>query len=55
MDYQLLLTDNHFRLKVKGIIDHSNAVLERKMSIINKELMSLKNEYLNELIKCILF
>ncbi len=52
MEYQLLLTDNHFRAKVKGIIDHSAIVLEKKMAIINKELLSLKNEYLDELIKC---
>ncbi len=51
MDYQLLLTDNHFRSKVKGIIDHSASVLEKKMQIINKELLSLRNEYLDELIK----
>ncbi len=50
MDHQSM-ENNLFRMKVKGIIDNSLIVLEKKITVINKELQSLKSEYLEELIK----
>jgi hypothetical protein len=49
---QAFITDQQIRGKIKGVIDNSVLILEKKITIINKELQSLKNEYLEELIKC---
>jgi hypothetical protein len=46
------LKDHKIKSKIKGVIDNSVLILEKKISIINKELQSLKNEYLEELVKC---
>jgi hypothetical protein len=53
MELQNILTDNSLRSKVKHIIDNSLSMLERKMSNINNELNTLKNEYQEEISKCI--
>ena len=45
MDHQS--TDNNlFRMKVKGIIDNSLIVLEKKITVINKELQKITNDSL---------
>jgi hypothetical protein len=46
------IADQKLKTKIKGVIDNSVLILEKKISIIYKELHSLKNEYLEELIKC---
>ncbi len=52
MEHQTLLTDSQIRSKVKHVIDNSLIILEKKISVINNELSSLRNEYLEEIIKC---
>jgi hypothetical protein len=53
MEHQILRTDNHFKLKVKHIIDNSITILESKISLITNELINLRTEYLDEILKCI--
>jgi hypothetical protein len=52
---QVFITDYKVKARIKGVIDNSMLILEKKISIIYKELNSLKNEYLDELIKCNIF
>ncbi len=52
MEHQSLLNDSQLKSKVKHVIDNSLIILEKKISVINNELASLRNEYIDEIIKC---
>ena len=46
------ITEQKIKAKIKGVVESSLLILEKKISIINRELQSLKNEYIDELVKC---
>jgi hypothetical protein len=51
MDAALLLGDNKFKNHIRGIIDSSKHMLDKKISTINKEIYNMKNEFLDSLAK----
>jgi hypothetical protein len=53
MDAALLLNDYKFKNQIKGIIDYSKYMLDKKISSINKEIHNMKNEFLDNLSKSI--
>jgi hypothetical protein len=51
MDAALLLGDNKFKNHIRGIIDYSKYMLDKKISSINKEISNMKTEFHDNLSK----
>jgi hypothetical protein len=51
MDAALMLGDSKFKNHIRGIIDNSKYMLDKKISSINKEISNMKNEFLDNLAK----
>jgi hypothetical protein len=51
MDAALILGNNKYKNHIKGIIDYSKYMLDKKISSINKEICNMKSEFLNNLSK----
>jgi hypothetical protein len=51
MDAALLISDHKFKSQIKGIIDYSKYMVDKKISCINKEIHTMKNEFFDSLSK----
>jgi hypothetical protein len=47
----MLVTNHKFKTKIKGIIDYSTYMVEKRITHINREVQLMKNEFLENLAK----